>query len=114
MAAAAIVAIHAGFAQSVAPQKQHVTYFPNRSPLAPYGSAVLVGDPLYVAGVFGLDPKTAAPPEKIEDEAKNVLDAYKIIPGRAGFGMHDLVDVQAYCTDLSYGDKFDAVYRTDF
>ena len=64
--AAAGLAIHAGFAQSVSPQKQRVTYFPNRSPLAPYSSAVLVGDTLYVAGVIGLDPKTVAPPGKIE------------------------------------------------
>lgn len=114
VASAAVAAIHTGFAQTRSPQKQRVTYFPNRSPQAPYSSAVLAGNTLYVAGVIGIDPKTLAPPERIEDEIKNLLDAYKIVLGRAGFGMDDLVDVQVFCTDLSYGGRFNAIYRTYF
>jgi enamine deaminase RidA (YjgF/YER057c/UK114 family) len=61
-----------------------------------------------------LDSKTGKAPEKIEDEIKNLLEAYKTLLGQAGFTMDDLVYVQISCTDLAYYDKFNAAYKTYF
>jgi 2-iminobutanoate/2-iminopropanoate deaminase len=113
-AAAGFFGMCGASSQSGSESKQRVTYFPNRSPQAAYSSAVLVGDTLYIAGVIGLDQKRGKPPDKIEDEIKNLLDAYTYVLRRADFVMEDLVYVQVYCTDLSYYDKFNAAYRTYF
>ena len=114
LAASAVLAVGGASSQTAEGPKQRVIYFPNRSPEAAYSSAVLAGDTLYVAGVIGLDQKLGKPPEKIEDEIRNVLEGYKGVLHRAGFAMDDLVDVQIYCTDLSYYDKFNAIYRRYF
>lgn len=93
--------------------KRRAINLPDRSPQAPFSSAILTGDTLYIAGNIGLD-KAGKAPEKIEDEIKNLLEAYKTLLAQAGFTMDDLVYVQISCTDLSYYDKFNAAYKTYF
>jgi 2-iminobutanoate/2-iminopropanoate deaminase len=87
---------------------------PDRPAQAPFSSAILEGDTLYIAGSIGLDPKTGKAPEKIDDEIKLLLDGYQKLLAQAGFTMDDLVYVQIACTDLSYYDKFNAAYKTYF
>jgi reactive intermediate/imine deaminase len=91
-----------------------VINLPDRLPGAAFSNAILVGDTLYLSGNIGLDPKTGKPPEKIEDEIKLLLESYKKLLGQAGFTMNDLVYVQISSTDLSYYDKFNAIYKNYF
>ena len=114
LAVAAFLAVHGAFSQTDAQSKRHVINLPDRPPQAAFSSAILVGDTLYISGNIGLDPKTGKPPEKIADEIKILLDSYKTLLAQAGFSMDDLVYVQISCTDLSYYDKFNAMYRTYF
>jgi len=114
LAGAGFFTVHAAFSQTDAQSKRRVINLPDRLPQAAYSNAILVGDTLYISGNIGLDPKTGKPPEKIEDEIKILLDSYKTLLAQAGFTMDDLVYVQISCTDLSFYDKFNAVYRTYF
>jgi 2-iminobutanoate/2-iminopropanoate deaminase len=111
---AGFLAAHGVLSQTDAAIKRRAINLLDRSPQAPYSSAILVGDTLYISGNIGFDPKTGKPPEKIEDEIKNLLDSYRTLLTQAGFTMDDLVYVQVSCTDLALYDKFNAAYRTYF
>lgn len=100
--------------QSTAQAKRRAVNLPTRSPQAAFSNAIQVGDTLYISGNIGFDPKTGKPPEKIEDEISNLLGSYKDLLAQAGFTMDDLVYVQISCTDLSYYDKFNAIYKSHF
>ena len=81
---------------------------------APFSEAVLVGDTLYIGGHIGLDPATGKPGATPEDEARLVMDAFKRTIEAAGMTMDDLVSVQVHCSDVSFFDAFNGVYRTYF
>lgn len=87
---------------------------PGRTDNNPYSNAVLVGDTLYLAGDIGIDPATGAPPPKVEDEVRLVMDSMKRRLEMAGMTMDDLVMVEVYCPDLSLYTPFNDVYRTYF
>jgi|SRR5580700_414509 2-iminobutanoate/2-iminopropanoate deaminase len=108
-----VITVRGALSQGDMQTKRRAINLPDRSPQAPFSSAILTGDTLYIAGNIGLD-KTGKAPEKIEDEIKNLLEAYKTLLAQAGFTMDDLVYVQISCTDLSYYDKFNAAYKTYF
>jgi enamine deaminase RidA (YjgF/YER057c/UK114 family) len=100
-----------GITQAQSPRYINV---PDRSDDLPYSNAVLVGDTLYLAGSIGIDPETGAPPEKIEDEVRIVMDSMKQRLEMVGMTMDDLVTVRVFCPDLSLYDEFNAIYRTYF
>jgi 2-iminobutanoate/2-iminopropanoate deaminase len=81
---------------------------------APFSEAVLAGDTLYVAGHVGIDPATGKPGATPEEEARLVMEAIKRTVEAAGMSMDDLVSVQVYCSDVSFYDAFNGVYRTYF
>ena len=87
---------------------------PGRADSNPYSNLVVVGDTVYLAGSIGIDPATGAPPDKVEDEVKIVMDSMKDRLERVGMSMDDLVMVNVYCPDLTLYDRFNAVYRTYF
>jgi len=114
LAIAGFFAVHSAFSQSDALSKRKVINLPDRSPQAAFSSAILVGDTLYISGNIGFDPATHKPPAKIEDEVTNLMSAYKNVLAQAGLTMDDLVYVQISCTDLSYYDKFNTIYKSYF
>ena len=114
LAAAGFFAVHGAFSQTAISPSRRVINLPDRSPQAAFSSAILEGNTLYISGNIGFDPKTHKPPEKIEDEITNLLTSYKNLLSQAGFTMDDLVYVQISCTDLSYYDKFNSIYKSYF
>ncbi|HXC48905.1 MAG TPA: Rid family hydrolase [Candidatus Sulfotelmatobacter sp.] len=108
-----IFTVRGAFSHGEAQSKRRAINLPDK-PQAPFSSAILAGDTLYLSGTLGLDPKTGKAPEKIEDEIRLLLDSYKTTLSAAGMTMDDLVYVQVFCTDLAYFDKFNAAYRTYF
>jgi len=113
LAVAGFFSVHSAFSQSGA-QTRRVINLPDRSPQAAFSNAILVGDTLYISGNIGFDPATHKPPAKIEDEITNLMTSYKNLLTQAGFTMDDLVYVQISCTDLSYYDKFNSIYKSYF
>lgn len=81
---------------------------------APFSEGVLVGDTLYVGGHLGIDPKTGKPGATPEEEARLVMEAIKRTVEAGGMTMDDLVSVQVFCSDVSFFDAFNSVYRTYF
>jgi len=112
--AAGFFAVHGAFSQTDAQSRRRVINLPDRPAQAAFSNAILEGNTLYISGNIGVDPKTGKAPEKIEDEIKLLMESYKTLLGQAGFTMDDLVYVQISCTDLSYYDKFNAIYKTYF
>jgi 2-iminobutanoate/2-iminopropanoate deaminase len=81
---------------------------------APFSEAVLVGDTLYISGHLGIDPATGKPGATPEDEVRLVMESLKRTIEAAGMTMDDLVSVQVHCSDVSFYDAFNGVYRTYF
>jgi len=81
---------------------------------APLRSTVQAGNTLYVSGALDIDPTTQKPGTTPEESARLALNAVKRNVEAAGFTMDDLVWVQVFCSDLSYFDSFNTVYRTYF
>jgi 2-iminobutanoate/2-iminopropanoate deaminase len=80
----------------------------------PYSDAVLVGNTMYVAGRTGIDPKSGAIPQDVEQEIRFVLDSFKTTLAKGGMTTDDVVMVQVHCPDLSLYNKFNAAYLTYF
>ena len=80
----------------------------------PYSDAVLVGNTLYVAGRTGIDPKSGAIPQDVEQEIRFMLDSFKTTLTKGGMTTDDVVIVQVHCPDLSLYNKFNAIYLTYF
>jgi reactive intermediate/imine deaminase len=89
-------------------------HIPGPRPDLPFSAAVVVGNTIYLAGQIGLEAKTNKPPEKVEDEARLVMEEIKKALAASGGGMDDLVYVQVFCSDVAHYGAFNAVYRTYF
>jgi 2-iminobutanoate/2-iminopropanoate deaminase len=106
--------VHGAYSQNDSTPKRQAINLPDRTVQAPFSNAVRFGDTLYISGNIGIDPKTGKPPEKIEVEIKLLLDGYKATLAEANMTMDDLAYVQVFCSDLTYFEKFNAIYKTYF
>ena len=80
----------------------------------PFSDAVLAGDTLYIAGKGGVLPGTRTVPEDPKEEARLLMEDFKVTLERVGMTMADLVYVTVYCPDLSLYGAFNEVYREYF
>lgn len=78
----------------------------------PFSGAVMAGETLYLSGMLGLD--NGQVPDTPEEEARLIMEQFKATLEEAGMTMDDLVSVTIYCSDVSYYDAFNSVYRTYF
>ena len=78
----------------------------------PFSGAVQVGNTLYLSGTLGLEGGRV--PDTPEAEARLVLNNVKQTLEAAGMTMDDLIVVQVFCSDVSFYDAFNSVYRTFF
>ena len=107
-AAAAVAVLSAAQESSM----RQAINLPGRTIAAPFSDAVLAGDTLYLAGRLGLEggQRPATP----EEEARNVLDGIQNVLAEANMTMNDLVQVQVFCSDVSFFGAFNEVYTTYF
>jgi enamine deaminase RidA (YjgF/YER057c/UK114 family) len=85
---------------------------PGRTTASPFSDAVLVDDTLYLAGRLGL--QGGQRPATPEEEARNVLDGIQSVLAEADMTMNDLVQVQVFCSDVSFFGAFNQVYTAYF
>jgi len=116
--AIAFVLIRTGNAVTPAPgtrasATRHII-LPSRADTLPFSDGVLAGNTFYLAGRIGIDPETGRPPEDVEKEIRLLLDGMRTTLSAVDLTMDDLVSVQIFCTDLSFYEKFNEVYRTYF
>src|SRR5205814_2081510 len=90
LAVAGILTVRGAFSQPTPQATRKVIKMAGGPITAPFSDAILVGNTLYLAGRIGIDPKTGKVPEKIEDEAKVLLDSEKEVLAQAGMTMDDL------------------------
>ncbi|HSD66114.1 MAG TPA: Rid family hydrolase [Vicinamibacteria bacterium] len=100
-------------AVKAAPARKHIN-LPGKSAALPFSDAVMVGDTLYLAGRIGLDPASGKPPATAEQEARLVLDQFKMVLAQADMTMDDLVSVQVFCSDVSLFGTWNRIYPTYF
>ena len=80
----------------------------------PFSSAVVIGNTLYLSGHIGFDPATRKPSADPEREARDVLDSVRDTLTRAGYAIHNIASLTIFCSDLSFYDTFNKVYRSYF
>lgn len=79
-----------------------------------FSAAVQSGKTLYVSGTTDGGTAAAKPGEGPEASATRVMENFKRLVETGGATMDDLVWVQIFCTDLSYYNAFNTVYRGYF
>ncbi len=77
-----------------------------------FSDAVMVGDTMYLAGRLGL--VGGQPPATATEEARNVLDSIQSVLAEAGLTMDNLVQIQVFCSDVSFYGEFNEVYESYF
>ena len=80
----------------------------------PFSDAALVGNTLYISGKGGVLPGTRTVPENPKEEARLMMEDFKITLELVDMTMDDLVYVTVYCTDLDLYSDFNEVYRGYF
>ena len=93
-------------------QRSYVGGSPADGEGAPFSQAVWIDDALYLSGTIGL--VEGAVPDTPEEEARLVLGNIQRTLEGEGLTMDDLVSVQVFCSDVSYYQAFNDVYRTYF
>lgn len=116
VAVVAIVVLAASIVSSAQDDRKHIVLKRANAAAssAPFSEAVLAGNTLYVSGHIGIDPATGKPGATPEDEARLVMDSIKRTIEAAGMTMDDLVSVQVFCSDVSFYQAFNGVYKTYF
>ena len=80
----------------------------------PFSDALLVGNTLYLSGNGGLDLETMTAPDDPKEEARLLMENFKVVLAMADMTLDDLVTVTIYCPDLSLYADFNEVYREYF
>ncbi len=78
----------------------------------PFSGAVWVDDMLYVSGMIGLED--GRPPAEAKAEATLLMDDLKAVLEGEDLTMDHIVSLQVFCSDVSFYDVFNEVYRTYF
>lgn len=89
-----------------------VTLPPGAGPA--FSAAVQSGKTLYISGTTDGGTAAAKPGEGPDASATRVMENFKKLVETGGATMDDLVQVTIFCTDLSYYNAFNTVYRSYF
>ena len=76
----------------------------------PFSEAVLAGNTLHISGGGGFLPGTTQVPDDPAEEARLLLESFKVTLARADLTMDHLVSVTGFCSDLSLYQTFNEVY----
>jgi len=110
LAALVLAMLTAGTA--FAAQKQIIRP-PGTTPGGNFSPGILIDGTLYISGQAGED-KNGKIPASFEAEVKQALDNIDAVLKAAGLTLSDVVSVQAYLTDGTLFQRFNAVYTAYF
>ena len=80
----------------------------------PYSHAIIANGVVYVSGQGPADPATNAVPDSFSDQVRQTLRNLETILRGAGAGFKDVVKVNAYLSDLSRFQEYNAIYQEFF
>jgi len=109
--AAAVVAVGAAAQNTSSSASVSAVNLPGRTANL-FSDAVMVGDTMYLAGRLGL--VGGEPPATATEEARVVMDSIQSVLAEAGMTMDNLVQIQVFCSDVSFYGEFNEVYQTYF
>jgi 2-iminobutanoate/2-iminopropanoate deaminase len=84
------------------------------TPGFPYTPVVVSGDLVVTAGQVANDATGKVVADDIEGQTRQVLDNVRACLAAAGCGLGDVIKVNAFLTDLSNFEIYNAVYREYF
>jgi 2-iminobutanoate/2-iminopropanoate deaminase len=84
------------------------------TPNFPYPPVVVGGELVVTAGQVANDATGTVVADDIEGQTRKVLDNITACLAAAGWGLGDVIKVNAFLTDLSNFDVYNAVYREYF
>ena len=84
------------------------------TPKAPYSPVVVSSDRVYTAGQVAFDETGALVGDSMAEQARRTLENVRACLAAAGCTMDDVVKVNAFVSDLTDFDAYNAVYREFF
>jgi 2-iminobutanoate/2-iminopropanoate deaminase len=84
------------------------------TPSFPYTPVVVSGDLVVTAGQVANDADGKRTADDIDGQTRQVLDNIRACLASAGCGLEDVIKVNAFLTDLSNFDVYNAIYREYF
>ena len=80
----------------------------------PYSQAVITGDLVYTAGQIGIDGKSGAIVEGIENQTHQVLANLRAVLDEAGSNLEHVVKTTIYLKDMNHFAKVNEIYGSYF
>jgi 2-iminobutanoate/2-iminopropanoate deaminase len=84
------------------------------TPSFPYSPVVISGDLVVTAGQVANDADGKRTADDIDGQTRQVLDNVRACLASAGCGLEDVIKVNAFLTDLSNFEVYNAIYREYF
>jgi len=83
--------------------------------IGPYSQGIITRDFIFVSGQLGIHPETGELiSDAFEAQAHQSLENLKHIVREGGSGLHRVVSVDVFLTDMNYFQAFNEIYRTYF
>ncbi len=83
--------------------------------IGPYSQGMVAGDLVFVSGQLGLDPQTGAiKGQSLDAQARQALTNLKAVLNAADCGLHQVVAVDVFLTDMNDFAAFNAIYEEFF
>lgn len=79
-----------------------------------YAHAVVSDGLVYVSGQGPKDPRTGHLPESFDAQVQQALDNLSFILNGANSGMSEVIKLNAYLSDLSNFDTYNAIFEKNF
>lgn len=79
-----------------------------------YAHAVVSDGLVYVSGQGPKDPRTGLLPETFDGQVQQALDNLIFILDGANSGMSEVIKLNAYLSDLSHFDAYNAIFEKNF
>jgi 2-iminobutanoate/2-iminopropanoate deaminase len=83
-------------------------------PIGPYSQAVEANGLLFCSGQIPVNPATGEMPERVEDQAHQVLANLRAVIEGVGADLEDVVKTTIYLTDLNMFSEVNAIYAEYF
>jgi 2-iminobutanoate/2-iminopropanoate deaminase len=79
--------------------------------IGPYSQAVEIDNWLYISGQIPMDPQSLEIPEKIEDQAEQVMSNIGAILNEAGYDYNDVVKSTIFLVDIEDFKAVNEIYE---
>jgi 2-iminobutanoate/2-iminopropanoate deaminase len=83
-------------------------------PVGPYSQAILAGNTLYCSGQIGINPKTNALVEGVENQTEQIMKNISEVLKKADMDFSNVVKTTCFLDDIGDFTKFNEIYAKYF